>query len=66
MQIKIDPKLLTPPITQREIEFCIHCFSKEYRGNDRTVAHRITEMSPAEWQAARDMLREHDEAKVKH
>lgn len=63
MEIKIDPDTLSPPITKREIEFVIHCFQKEYRGNDRKIAHRVTEMKSDEWQAARDMLRQHDAAK---
>lgn len=64
MRIDINKALLTPMISDREIGFVLYCFDKEYRGNTRKVSHRVTEMTKEEWQAARDMLAEHDRMKA--
>lgn len=60
MNITIDNTRLTPAISKREIAFVLYCFSKEFNGDERKVAQRVHEMTVKEWQAARDMLKDHD------
>lgn len=63
IQLPFNAHWLSPPITERELKFVLHCISKEYRGNRRKIHDRFVEMTGTEWQEARIALKAHDLSK---
>ena len=45
---------------QRLREFVLHCFTKEFKGDERKTMLRMKEMAPEEWKAAAEELVVHD------